>query len=302
MPGLSTLVKILSLVFPFSLVSRNTAWIAQWDEGNEEIRQCNDYPERFDDGYFCSVALPGYGVNGVVFGIVLSSIGSCIYLVFISRSYFEITLVDYVQTTKEIVKFGVQIFATNAVNVINYQADTIMIGYFLTAVDVGHYGVAANFSKFFWIIPNAISTITYPATSEYWATRNHKALQMMIDKSMKYSALILLPMGLGIGFFAEEIITTIFRKDFNYSVLPMLILISGTVIFGIIKSIGGSVTAAGRPDLGMKVVGISAFDKYYIKCIAHTSFWNCRRSNSHYGIFNSKFSCRIISYYQNIEG
>jgi O-antigen/teichoic acid export membrane protein len=133
-----------------------------------------------------------------------------------------------------------------------------MIGYFLTATDVGHYGVAANFSKFFWIIPNAIGTITYPATSEYLGTKNHKGLQMMIDKSMKYTALLLLPAGLGIGFFGETIITTIYREDFKDSVLPLLILIFGTVMFGIIKSIGGCVTGAGRPDLGMKVVGISA--------------------------------------------
>ncbi|CAG1003965.1 Stage V sporulation protein B [Methanosarcinales archaeon] len=259
MPGLSTLEKILSFVFPFSLVNGTLLGLLNGMREMKKFALSTIIQSVLMMVISVLLLYLGYGVNGVVFGTVLSSIGSCIYLVFISRSYFEITFEDYIQTTKEILKFGVQIFATNAINVINYQADTIMIGYFLTAVDVGHYGVAANFSKFFWIIPNAISTITYPATSEYWGTRNHEALQMMIDKSMKYTALLLLPAGLGIGFFGEEIITLIYKEDFKYSVLPMLILIIGTVVFGIIKSIGGSVTAAGRPDLGMKVTGISAF-------------------------------------------
>lgn len=272
MPGLSTLEKIISFVFPFSLVNGALLGLLNGMREMKKFALTTIIQSVLMMVISVLLLYLGYGVNGVVFGTVLSSIGSCIYLVFISRSYFDITLQDYVQTTKEILKFGVQVFATNAINVINYQADTIMIGYFLMAADVGHYGVAANFSKFFWIIPNAIATITYPATSEYWGTRNNKALQTMIDKSMKYTTLILLPIGLAVGFFGEEIITTIYKEDFKYSVLPLSILVLGTVIFGIIKSIGGSVTAAGRPDLGMKVVGISAFINIVLNALLIPSF------------------------------
>jgi O-antigen/teichoic acid export membrane protein len=155
--------------------------------------------------------------------------------------------------------FGVQIFGANAINLINYQADIILIGYFLTATDVGYYAVAVGLSKFFWLIPQAIQTITYPATSEYWASNNHSALQTMIDKSMRYTACILLPIGLGVGFFAEEIVTMIFGDGFSYSVLPLQILIAGTVIFGIAcKPIGGSLSGVNRPDLSLKTTSSGA--------------------------------------------
>jgi O-antigen/teichoic acid export membrane protein len=80
----------------------------------------------------------------------------------------------------------------------------------------------------------------------------------MIDKSMKYTACMLLPIGLGVGFFAKDIITTIFGEEFIYSVVPLLILIFGTTIFGVIRSIGGSIAGVGRPDIGLKLVWISA--------------------------------------------
>lgn len=258
MKGLSGLQRILSPVFPFSLVAAALLGLLNGRREMKKFASATILQSFLSMVISVSLLYQGFGVNGIVIGIVLSSVVSCLYLVWICRSYFKLTFESYVQTTKEILQFGLQIFGTNIINMINYQADILIIGYMLTASDVGYYSVAANFSKFFWIIPNAISTITYPATSEFWGTKNHTALQIMIDKSMKYSALLLLPMGLGMGFFASEVITTIFRKDFNYSVLPMLILISGTVVFGIVKSIGGSVTAAGRPDLEMKVVGISA--------------------------------------------
>ena len=258
MPGLAGLLKIFSPVFPFALV------------GGVLLGMLNGLREMKKFGtatiiqsvlmLVISVLLIyfGFGVAGVVIGGVLASVGWCLYLLLITRDYFKITFEGYAENTKMMLVFGVQIFAGNAINMINYQADIVLIGYFLTATDVGYYAVAVGLSKFFWIIPQSIQTIVYPSVSKYWAKNNHSALQTMIDKSMKYTACVLLPIGLGVGFFARDIITMIFGEGFGYAVLPLLILITGTVIFGIVKAIGGSMTGAGRPDIGLKIVGISA--------------------------------------------
>ena len=81
----------------------------------------------------------------------------------------------------------------------------------------------------------------------------------MIDKSMKYTACILLPIGLAVGFFGGEIIIFIFHEEFIYAVLPLQILLIGTLINGSTsRAIGGSVSAVGRPDLDLKKVCVSA--------------------------------------------
>lgn len=258
MPGLSNLLKILSFVFPFALVGGALLGLLN---GRREMKKYS-IATIIQSVLMLIISLfslyKGYAVSGLVLGIVLSSVGSCLYLVSVTRSYFEISFENYFQTTKKMLIFGAQIFGANAINMINYQADIIMIGYLLTASDVGYYGVASGFSKFFWIIPQAIQTITFPATAEYWSKNNNSALQKMFDKSLKYTACLLFPIGLVIGFFAKEVITMMFGGGFDNSVLPLQILIVGTVVFGLVKVIGGSVTAVGRPDLGLKVVGISA--------------------------------------------
>jgi O-antigen/teichoic acid export membrane protein len=155
--------------------------------------------------------------------------------------------------------FGAQMFGSNLINMINLQADTVFLGYFLTAADVGYYSAATGLSKFFWIVPQAIQTISYPATSEYWVKRDTWGLQKMLDKSMKYTALALMPAGLAIGFFAEEIVTRIYGQGFSNSALPLQILLIGTVIFGVFcTSIGGSLAGVNRPDLSLKAAGLSA--------------------------------------------
>ena len=259
MPGLSGLLKILSPVFPFALVGGALLGLLNG------LREMKKYAAATIIQSFLMVVITvaliyyGFGVAGAVIGVVLASVGYCLFLIWTTRKYFGITFSNYSQTTKKLLKFGAQIFGANAINMINYQADTLLIGYFLTATDVGHYAVAVGLSRFFWIVPQAVQTITYPATSEYWAKNNHSALQTMIDKSMKYTACILLPIGLAVGFFAKEIIMMIFGEGFVYSVLPLHILLTGTVIFGIgCKAIGGSLSGVNRPDLSLKTTSAGA--------------------------------------------
>ena len=254
MPGLSGLLKILSPVFPFALVGGALLGLLNGRREMKRYGAATILQSVLMLVVSVSLIYCGFGVAGVVIGVVVSSVGWCLYLLLITRDYFEITFEGYAKNTKTMLGFGVQIFGANAINMINYKADIILIGYFLTATDVGCYAVAVGLSKFFWLIPQAIQTITYPATSEYWANNNHSALQTMIDKSMRYTACVLLPIGLGVGFFAEEIITLVFGEGFSYAVLPLQILLIGTIINGAVqRPIGSILYSIGRPDLNLRI-------------------------------------------------
>lgn len=258
MPRLSGLIKLLSPVFAFALVSGALLGLLTGLREMKKYATATIIQSVLMGIITVALIYYGFGVAGAVIGVVLSSVGNCLFLIWVSKGYFEISFSEYVQTTKKMLRFGAQILGADAMTMINYQADTLLIGYFLTTTDVGYYAVAVGLSRFLWMVPQAIQRITYPATSEYWANNNHGALNKMIDKSMKYTACILLPIGLGVGFFSKDIVTLIFREDFVYSVLPLQILLIGTVIFGVVKAIGGSVTGAGRPDLALKIVSVSA--------------------------------------------
>jgi len=81
----------------------------------------------------------------------------------------------------------------------------------------------------------------------------------MIDKSMKYTACILLPIGMAVGFFARDIVIAIFGEGFIYSVLPLQILIIGTVINGATgRPVGSTLAGIGRADLNPKIAFCSA--------------------------------------------
>jgi len=258
MPELSGGLKLLSPVFPFALVNGALLGLLNGLREMKKYGIATIIQSVLMILITVSLIYYGFGVSGAIIGIVLSFVGSCLYLLWVSKGYFKIESGEYFSESFRLLRFGWKIVAINGINQINYQADTILIGYFLTMADVGYYGVAVGLSKFFWLVPQAIQLISYPATSEYWSNDNHSALQMIVDKSVRYTAYILLPVGMGIGFFAKDIVTLIFGKSFLYAILPLQILIIGSVFFGIFISIGSVLTGVGRPDLSLKINSIGA--------------------------------------------
>ena len=258
MPELSTLLKIIALAVPFASLYQSQVGLlnglrrmklfAVLMAGNS-VLMCI---------LIVAPVLLGFGVEGAISGFAISVAGACFLGSVLSKKFFKLSLRDYIQNTKKILSFGGKMFSANAINQINYQADILLIGYFLTATQIGYYAVAVSLSRFFWIIPDSIQKVVYPAASEYWGNNNHAALQTMIDKSMKYTACALIPIGLGVGFFANDIIATIYGEEFIHAVLPLLILIIGTVIVSIPKSLGATIAAVNRPDLEPKKIICSA--------------------------------------------
>jgi len=258
MPELENLLKILSIIFPFASLYQAQVGVLNGLRrmkqfatlmGGQSILMCI---------FTVAFVILGFGVEGAISGLVLSIIVACLLGFFLLKGYIGFNIRNHVQNTKKILPFGVQVLGVNSLSTIETQTDIILIGYFLTAMDVGYYSVAVAIAGLFLSIPMAVQRITYPATSEYWAKNNHSALNKMIDKSMKYCACILLPLALVFWFFGKEIVLLIFGQDFIYAVLPLQILLIGRVIRGsTFVSIGGSLTGVGRPDLSLKIRAIS---------------------------------------------
>ncbi|RLG31398.1 hypothetical protein DRO03_01220 [Methanosarcinales archaeon] len=258
MPSLSYLLKIYAFVLPFSLMY---GVIIGFLNGLREMKYyslINTLNSIMIFLFILTFLFLGFGVVGAVLGDMLALIIVLIIAGIIARKFVHFTITDYRKNTKKLTSFGSQLMFGNTINIINYQADTLLIAYFLTVTDVGYYAVAVSMSRFFWRIPQSIQMVAYPATSEYWTKGEIHPLHKMINNSMKYSARFLLVIGLGVLFFAKEIIIFLFGQSFLSSVFPFQILVIGTVIYGIVIPIGGTFAGIGRPDLSLKIAAIGA--------------------------------------------
>lgn len=258
MPELEKLLKILAIIFPFASLYQAQIGVLNGLRRMKQFATLMGGQSVLMCFFTVAFVILGFGVEGAISGLVLLIIVACLLGFFLLKEYIGFNPRNHVHNTKKILPFGVQALGINSLSTIHTQTDIILIGYVLTAVDVGYYSVAVAIAGLFLSIPMAVQRITYPATSEYWAKNNHSALNKMIDKSMKYCACILLPLALVFWFFGKEIVVLIFGQEFIYAVMPLQILLIARVIRGsTFVSIGGSLTGVGRPDLSLKIRSIS---------------------------------------------
>lgn len=202
----------------------------------------------------------GGGLDQIVLALVLSFIVSTGLLgAYHAMNWgFSISRETMVADWKSLLSFGSKIFVSNVVNLFNYQIDLILIGFFMTNSDVGIYSVAYVLVRFFWVIPQSIQTITYPATSELWSKGRFRKAQGMCNKSLRLSAVILVLGGIFTYLFGQDFIILMFGLDYQTSYWPLLILLPGTIAIGVAKSIGSSLAGIGRPEISMNISFVAA--------------------------------------------
>jgi len=259
MTELPLLIRTISIVFPFSVTCSTMLAILNGFRDMKIYSLISVSQNILMLLITIIFILLGYGVVGVVNGIIISNICIFIYLLWKFRNYFtKISSFQIINNSKILLNFGIKTVIGNSVILINYYADTLMIGYFLTAEAVGVYSVAVILSQFLWLIPDSIQKITYPIISEYHGKKRNEEINQIVTKTMRYTTCILITIGIIALIYSKYAIELIYGDSFGESIKPFRILLIGTIIFGVVKSISSVFAAIGRTDLFAKIPIISA--------------------------------------------
>lgn len=250
MPGLGDSLQLLSLVFPFTLVA---AVLFGYLNGLRMMRKAAEAViiQSFFLVFFSYLFLRlSLGIEGVIFALILSNIAYFLFLFAYSYRHLQFTFHGVREVSGKIAAFGTPIIFVNIIGQLTTQLDALFVGYYLTAADLGYYGIAVSLSQFCNIIPNSIQKITYPVTSKLWRINDTRSIDMMVNLSLKTSMISLAGIGLFIAFFGEFFISHIFGDDFSTVMIPLMILLVGTIIRGgLIIPIGSSMCGIGRPSI-----------------------------------------------------
>lgn len=285
MPLLSNLLKIYSFALPFSLMH---GIIISYFNGIREMKYYSIIrilQAIFVLLFIIVLFIMGFGIKGAIIGTSLAIITIVIIEFTIIKKSVNLSFFNYNENSKKLLSFGGLLFAANLMGYLYVYVDTLLIGYFLTSTDVGYYDTATSLGRFFLSVPNAIGIVAYPVISEYWAIKNLQSINKMVDKAAKYSAIILTFFGLMIVFFSNDIIILLFTKEFLPAVLPLRILIIGTIISGTLKSIGPIFASAERPDLIIKTTVVGAIGTILLNVILIPK----------YGIFGAAMATTIAT-------
>jgi O-antigen/teichoic acid export membrane protein len=142
---------------------------------------------------------------------------------------------------------------TSIVGPILVYLDYFLIGSLLSIAAVAFYAAPYNIVTRLWIITGSLSMTLFPAFSALEGIKDRQRLGFLFARAVKYILLVLGPIVLVIGFFAQDILQVWLGTDFAVkSTIVLQVLTLGVLINSLAYIPFTLLQGVGRPDLPAK--------------------------------------------------
>jgi O-antigen/teichoic acid export membrane protein len=131
-------------------------------------------------------------------------------------------------------------------------ADVLILGYFVSSSLVGIYVVAWNISHLLITFSGSLITTLFPKMSSISAEKNEQAVSDLVEKSLGFAGLFLIP-GLFGGILLSEQILLIYGSEFQQGSQILSILIVSNLLMGYQNQLTRTLSAVDRPELSFWV-------------------------------------------------
>lgn len=139
-----------------------------------------------------------------------------------------------------------------------YHVDILMLEYFTTSETVGYYKAALVIVEFLWFVPRSIQSVMIQSTANLWLEEEIEQINSLASKTTRYTLLITLLLAIGLAALAPTFVPIYYGPEFTPSVLPILLLLPGTVGFGLARPIMAISMAKGEMKILIAATGTSA--------------------------------------------
>lgn len=213
----------------------------------------------------------GFGVAGVLIGHIFASlVVAAVSLFFLSQ---HISLTHSVRPTppsfprSQLLSFNhlaiLYVFLLTSL----YHVDVLMLEYFTTSETVGYYKAALVIVEFLWFVPRSIQSVMIQSTANLWLEDNVERINSLASKTSRYTLLITILLAIGLAALASEFVPLYYGAEFTPSILPILLLLPGTIGFGLARPIMAISMAKGDMKILIAATGASATINFVLNLV-----------------------------------
>ena len=167
---------------------------------------------------------------------------------------------------KELFGFGFNVLAANVVRAIGFQADRLVLGYFLGATELGYYSVAQRLLAIVTdFVAGSAERIVVPLFSRIQGEKERVNRGLMT--AQRILALVTMPAFVGLAATAPVVMTVVLGVKWQASVVPTQILAMASLGFCLSFFFGHVLTALGRPGLRLGIVTAQALSQALMSLI-----------------------------------
>ena len=155
---------------------------------------------------------------------------------------------------KAAMAFAVPCYAANVAQFLNYKLDVFVVGFIAGKESVGRYTLAVSLGQLLWLMSNSVATVLLPkiaASTDDSASIRHTA---RVTRLSLWATAIC---GAALGLLATQAIPVLYGEAFRPSVLALIWLLPGIVLFSVANVLAAYIAGIGKPRLNLLVSGVS---------------------------------------------
>jgi len=172
----------------------------------------------------------GYGAFGAILGYTLSSLATGIlailifYLLFYRKTRKVDNKLNLFGTLRTLITYGFPLYISFILTGLLAQLYNFIIAIYCIDFMIGNYNVALKFSVLITFFTIPISTVLFPAFSKLNAKKEIEDLRLVFRASVKYAALVTVPVATAIIVLSEPLTFTLFGE--KYTGTPFLLALT----------------------------------------------------------------------------
>ena len=137
-----------------------------------------------------------------------------------------------------------------------YHVDVIMLRGFTTSEQVGYYRIALGLVQLLWIMPKSIQSVMVQSTADLWSKGKTARIEVMATRTTRYTTLFTALLAVGMAALAADFVPIYAGAEYAPAVLPLLLLLPGTLGFAVARPVLAISHAKG--DLGPIIAATGA--------------------------------------------
>ena len=205
-----------------------------------------------------SLLILGYGIYGAAFAYTFAIIGAPFVAFFYLNKIFPFWREKAVFIRKELLSFSWPLMFAGMLGLVMGWIDTLMLGYFLTAKDVGIYRASLATARLLVVVPASFSSIFFPLITELYSKGQIEELKGTNYAVTKWIFMIVFPLVLLMILFSKQILYILYGSAYIAGKLSLCILSLGYLVISIFDPTNQIIKTVGKTKLIMSNTGVGA--------------------------------------------
>ena len=185
------------------------------------------------------LVLLGYGALGALLGqtlsLLLTSVAALLMLYFSLWRPFrgDGVSLNFLRNLRTMLSYGYPLFISTLLAGALAQIYNFLMALHCSESMIGNYLAASNFSVLITFLTMPISTVLFPAFSQLDQEREGEALRIVFQNSVKYTALVTLPVIAALVVLSQPLIHILFGRGYESAPLFLMLYALSYITFGL---------------------------------------------------------------------